>query len=236
MPFPPAPPEKKTSLLSLANWKKYRFPILAASIMGGPVAYFERDTWQQSAATALKEWSSESDAAPPAAIGANPTAMAGMPAAVPYGGTPQKVDPVNQPMPVPEVFNWEITPDWVASRWQEVSLGMADVSLTGHRVTLVTGPTPQDLAGALTYYFDVDQKLQRIRFEGVTGDPRPLVAQMALRHRFMRCATNVPGTEIYQVHLDGKARGEMRIRSAPVVRTHSQLGRYSVSVAIDRPK
>lgn len=232
MSFPPAPAEKKPSLLSLTTLKKYRKAILAASIMGGPVAYFEGGEWTKGLTTTVQEWTnSSSPSAGPGAV-----ALAGLPSTNSRAGRPGDASLINSPMPVPEVFNFEITPDWVAGRWQEVSLGMADVSLTGHRVMLVTGPTPQDLAGALTYYFDVDQKLQRIRFEGVTGDPRPLVAEMAMRHRFIRCAANVPGTEIYQVHWHGKAAGEMRIRSAPVLRAGSPLGRYSVSLAIDRPE
>jgi hypothetical protein len=58
---------------------------------------------------------------------------------------------------------------------------------------------------------------------------------MAMRYRFVRCRTDVPGAEIYQVHYDGKATGDLRIRSAPLVRANSTLGRYSVSLAIDRP-
>lgn len=232
MPFPPAPPEKKPSLLSLSTLKKYRLPILAASVMGGPLAYFESGELSKGVTSTVKEWTSSA----PAASTPAPATVAGLPAVTPPGGTAAKVNLINNPMPVPEVFNFEITPDWVSSRWQEVSLGMADVALTGYRVMLVTGDGPQDLAGSLTYYFDGAQRLQRIRFEGVTGDVRPLVAEMAMRHRFIRCANQVAGTEIYQVHYHGKATGEMRIRSGSVVRAGSQLGRYSVSLAIDRPE
>lgn len=232
MPFPPAPPEKKPSVWSLSTLKKYRLPILAASAMGGPVAYFESGEWTKGVTSTIKEWTSSS----PAPSTPAPTTVAGSPPVSPYGGHSAKVNLINNPMPVSEVFNFDITPEWVASRWEEVSLGMADVSLTGHRVMLVTGGGPQDLAGSLTYYFDVDQRLQRIRFEGVTGDVRPLVAEMAMRHRFIRCANQVAGTEIFQVHYNGKATGEMRIRSSSVARAGSQLGRYSVSLSIDRPE
>jgi len=232
MPFPPAPPEKKPSVWSLSTLKKYRLPILAASVMGGPVAYFESGAWTEGVTSTVKEWTSSS----PTPSSPSPVTAAGLPSPTPTGRSVTPVSLINNPIPVPEVFNFDITPEWVASRWQEVSLGMADVSLTGHRVMLVTGNGPQDLAGSLTYYFDVDQRLQRIRFEGVTGDVRPLVAEMALRHRFIRCANQVAGTEIFQVHYNGKATGEMRIRSSSVARAGSQLGRYSVSLSIDRPE
>lgn len=232
MPFPPAPePAKKSSLLSFKNLKKLRWPALVAAATGGPYAYFEGGdvsgelTKAIGALTAAGEKTASS--AGKQLSGTNTDRLGGLSSGV--GGA----------LPSPqlsEVFRFDITPAWVTSRWNEVTLGMADVGLSGHRVLLVTGPRPEDLAGSLTYYFDGDQVLKRIRFEGVTGDPRPLVAAMAMQYQFVRCRTDVPGTEIYQVHRDGKARGDLRVRSAPVVRATSQLGRYSVSLAIDNPR
>lgn len=230
MPFPPAPPEKKSSPLSFQNLKKYKLWALAASLVGGPYAYFEGGEWTKDLSSGLRAITGESTGQK----GPTTAALTGGPSLPHRSQASRTVAP--SPVALPEIFRFDVTPEWVEGHWSDVSLGMADVSLTGYRVMLITGPNPADLAGSLTYYFDVDQRLQRIRFTGVTGDPRPLVAEMALRHRFMRCATDVPGSEVYQVHLHGKAQGEMRIRSAPTLSAGTSLGRYSVDLSIDRPE
>ncbi len=230
MSFPPAPPApKKPSLLSYANLKKLRWPALVMAMTGGPYAYFESGGWTDAAANAWNEWSAPT-VKTSAVTTPTPLASAGL-----YGSHQTGAAGNAAPTALAELFDFQVSPAWVADHWPEVSLGMADVKLTGHRVMLVTGSQPRDLAGSLTYYFDDNGALQRIRFEGVTGDPRPLVAEMALKHRFVRCRTDVPGGEIFQVHRDGKAAGELRIRSVPVLKADSVLGRYSVSLAIDRP-
>ncbi len=233
MPFPPAPTSKKWgSLLSFKNFKKLRWPALAATMLGGPYAYFEGDDWAGGITKVVQEWTTSSSKSDPSTTLGSGRSDAGSSR---IGGFSTGVASSAAPTQLAEIFRFDVSPAWVTSHWSEVALGMSDVELSGHRVMLITGPQPQDLAGALTYYFDRDQQVQRIRFEGVTGDPRPLVAELATKLRFVRCRADVPGTDIYQVHRDGKASGDLRIRSSPVVRSESPLGRYSVSLAIDRP-
>lgn len=233
MPFPPAPAsDKKGGWLSFKNLKKLRWPILAAGVLGGPYAYFEGDDWAGGVRKVVQEWIATSDA--PRASGARESVSASVGIGR-IGAYNSGVATSAAPTQLSEIFRFDISPAWVTSHWSEVSLGMADVELSGHRVLLVTGPRPHDLAGALTYYFDRDQQVQRIRFEGVTGDPRPLVAELAAKQGFVRCRADVPGTDVYQVHRKGQAAGDLRIRSAPVVRADSPLGRYSISLAVDRP-
>ncbi len=233
MPFPPAPTsEKWGSLLSFKTLKKLRWPALAAAMMGGPYAYFEGDDWAGGVTKVVQEWttsSSNSDNSTTLGSGLSDVGSGRI------GAFNTGVESSAAPTHLAEIFRFDVSPAWVTSHWPEVSLGMSDVELTGHRVMLITGPQPQDLAGALTYYFDRDQQVQRIRFEGVTGDPRPLVAELVTKLRFVRCRADVPGADVYQVHRNGKAAGDLRIRSTPVVRADSPLGRYSVSLAIDRP-
>jgi len=57
----------------------------------------------------------------------------------------------------------------VISRWPRVSAGLAELQLQGYRVPLVSGTTANDLAGALTYYFNSRQQVQRITFQGTTA-------------------------------------------------------------------
>jgi hypothetical protein len=233
MPFPPAPgPEKKGSLLSFKNLKKLRWPALVASALGGPYAYFESGEITGDFSKAVREWTTSSDNP---ATTASVTSTASLRPDPRFGAYSTGAVSSTGPTQLAEIFRFDVSPSWVTSQWHEVTLGMADVELSGHRVMLVTGKNPADLAGSLTYYFNRDNAVQRIRFEGVTGDPRPLVAELATKYRFVRCRADVAGAEVYQVHRDGKARGDLRIRSAPIVRADSPLGRYSVSLAIDRP-
>ena len=233
MPFPPAPvPGKTGSLLSFKNLKKLRWAALVATALGGPYAYFESGEISGDVSEVVKEWTASSDQpAAPASL----TATASLRPDPRYGNKSANAASSTGPTQLAEVFRFDISPSWVTGQWHEVTLGMADVELFGHRVMLVTGKNPADLAGSLTYYFDGNNSVQRIRFEGVTGDPRPLVAELATKYRFVRCRADVAGAEVYQVHRDGKARGDLRVRSAPIVRADSPLGRYSVSLAIDRP-
>ena len=70
----------------------------------------------------------------------------------------------------------ERTSAWVLARWPRVSTRLANLDLQGYRVPLVSGTADGDLAGSLTYYFNSQQRVQRITFIGSTGDARPLVA------------------------------------------------------------
>ena len=74
--------------------------------------------------------------------------------------------------PLAAVFRCDITPPWVMSQWSRVSTGLAELDLHGYRVALISGTREGDLAGSLTYYFNIQQRLQRITFQGSTGDAR----------------------------------------------------------------
>ena len=74
-----------------------------------------------------------------------------------------------------EIIRFDVYPNWVKSRWKRVSTNPGDAGLHGLRVALVTGTNTWDLHGSLTYYFDVNQRAQRITFRGWTGDSSRLV-------------------------------------------------------------
>ena len=64
---------------------------------------------------------------------------------------------------------------------------------------MLTGTAEDDLAGAMTYYFDPRQKVQRITFQGTTGDPGKLIRLLTEQFRFGRHLTNNPGLFRYEV-------------------------------------
>jgi hypothetical protein len=80
------------------------------------------------------------------------------------------------PAAIEEIFRFDVTPQWVTSRWPRVSTVAGEPKHLGMRVPLVSGTQPHDIAGSLTYYFNEHHQLQRITFTGLTGDPRRLLA------------------------------------------------------------
>jgi hypothetical protein len=77
---------------------------------------------------------------------------------------------------IEEAFRFEVRPDWVMSRWPQVTTVAGGPNQLGMRVALVSGTRPDDVAGSLTYYFDEHHQLQRLTFTGQTADARRLLA------------------------------------------------------------
>jgi hypothetical protein len=137
--------------------------------------------------------------------------------------------------PIERVFRFDITTQWVLGTWTRVSTSLADLDLQGYRMTLVTGTTPADLAGSLTYYFNPQQRVQRIIFTGNTGDARRLVHFLATEHRFERKIVPDPGLFLYQVTDKRKVISELRIKPMPIVRGEVQRARFDVTLVMERP-
>jgi len=135
-----------------------------------------------------------------------------------------------------EILRFDVTADWIQSRWPQVATGLAHLQLQGYRVPLVTGTEPTDLAGSLTYYFNPKQQVQRITFHGTTGDARKLVSLLTNHYRFVYRRTNDPGLFIYEsASPDGKINNVLRVRQAGVLKSSDPLRRFSVDLVIERP-
>ncbi len=195
---------------------------------GAPIGLFAaKDYWTRwrSSASAIFAPGAETDAA--SAASPEPAGPAAEPALPRLEG--ESVDDLAG------VFRFDITPGWVIQRWPRVSTGLADPRLEGYRVPLVTGTDPADLAGALTYYFDPDQKVQRITFRGTTGDVRELARLLTERFHFARRLSNDPGLVVYERDGgEGALVGVARFRAADVIQAEEPLKRFQVEVAIER--
>jgi hypothetical protein len=135
-----------------------------------------------------------------------------------------------------DVLRFDVSPAWVLQRWPRVSTDLALLQLHGYRVPLVTGTSPNDVAGSLTYYFNPSQQVQQITLRGTTGDPRALINFMNARYGYVRRPCNDPSRLIYEtVNSGGKPLGTMIIQSAPVVRADRPYQRYALDVSIERP-
>jgi len=99
--------------------------------------------------------------AAPAAVAAAATSSAG-------GAAPAATMPAT--VPLEEAVRFDVSPEWVTGRYAAVSSVIGDSEHVGLRVMLVSGTTPSDVAGSLTYYFNQQQQVQRITLQGVTGD------------------------------------------------------------------
>ncbi len=136
-----------------------------------------------------------------------------------------------------DVLRFNISPGWVTQSWPRVSTGLAHLQMQGYRVPLVTGTGEGDLAGSLTYYFGPHQKLQRISFQGSTGNANKLVKFLTTKCHFTRRITNDAALFLYEVpDATGRVRSQLAIRSAQVLRSGQPLQRFDISLVIERPE
>lgn len=135
-----------------------------------------------------------------------------------------------------EVLRFDITPAWLTQRWPRVmNARHAAGTLQAYRVPLVTGAKPTDLAGSLTYYFDEEQKLQRIQFQGNTGDATTLVDFLSRQHKFERRSSGDPSQMVYDARRDGRATSQLIVRNSPLIDASVPQSRFRVELTLERP-
>ena len=131
-----------------------------------------------------------------------------------------------------DVFRFDITPQVVAQRWSQVSTGLGNSQLQGHRVPLVTGNDETDLAGSLTYYFDANLKLRRITFLGTTGNPRKLVEFLGKQYGFRHMQTGNARAMTYQVRY--RFTGRLKVTPNEILDKHLASTNYQVELSLER--
>ncbi len=134
---------------------------------------------------------------------------------------------------VGEVLRFDISPDWVTSRWPRVTTTLSEQGMEGFRVPLVTGTRLHDLAGSLTYYFDSHQRVQRLTFEGYTGDASQLVAVITQHYRLQAEPTLHAG--MYVSRWNGHPTSVVRITRAPIITHDSPHSQLQILVELNRP-
>jgi len=135
-----------------------------------------------------------------------------------------------------QVLRFDVTTGWVMRHWPRVSTGLAHIQLQGLRVPLVTGTAEDDLAGALTYYFNPQQQVQRITFHGTTGNSQKLVRLVTGRYGLVRRITNDAGLFLYETaERDGRTGSVLKIRPGRVIAASNPLRRFEVSLMLERP-
>ncbi len=132
-----------------------------------------------------------------------------------------------------EVLRFDISPDWVTSRFSRVTTVLAETQLEGLRVPLVTGIGPSDVAGSITYYFDYSGKLQRVMLHGFTGDVSRLVETMTQHYGLQAEPTLDAG--VYTRRWNARPVHFLRLTRAPVVYSDALHHKFTVFLELNQP-
>jgi hypothetical protein len=213
-------------------WKRSFLILLPAAVFLAPSLWHKNaDWWERAKELLIPVTTSDGAPPPPAPPPTSPTHAADLRAAPATPNTAKK-PPAGESFD--DVFRFDIVPEWIINRWRQVTPGLSQLELQGYRVPLVTGTAVDDLAGSLTYYFNARQQVQRISFQGTTGDAGRLIRFLAGRYQFGRRMTKNPGLVRYEVaRPTGPPASALDIRLA---RPDDRLRRYDLMLLIERPE
>lgn len=131
-----------------------------------------------------------------------------------------------------DVLDFNITPQWVTHHWSDVSTATAEINLRGLRVSLVTGTKPTDVVGSLTFYFDNQERLQRVVLDGHTGDPAQLV-QLVTRYHGFRPERSLDAG-LYTKRWNGQPTGMLWLAHPRRVRSGAVNSQFLLKLEINR--
>jgi hypothetical protein len=135
-----------------------------------------------------------------------------------------------------DVINMNITPKWITQRWARISKNIQSGQWHGYRVPIVTGEESDDLAGALTYYFDTEQQLQRIAFRGTTGEPQRLITMLQQTFHLTKRPTSRIG--LYIKSQNRRPVSVLMITRSPRAATQNDAtpySQYTIQFELNRP-
>ncbi|TWT75984.1 hypothetical protein Pla123a_27700 [Posidoniimonas polymericola] len=136
---------------------------------------------------------------------------------------------------IEQVLRMDITKDWVYQHWARKSTGLSEPDLFGIRVPLVTGTGMADLAGSLSYYFNGQGQVDKLRFRGVTADTSRLVALAQQQYGLTWQPPRVPGEQLLQSRAGDKVVSQLRTFPEPVLWSTKPHGSFGVDLEFNRP-
>jgi hypothetical protein len=145
----------------------------------------------------------------------------------------QGPSPKNKRIEFAEIFRLDINSAWLMAHWPRVTTGLTELDWHGYRVSLTTGTQEDDVAGALTFYYDKEQVIQKMTFRGLTGDPRKLVWFVTTTYEFKREIVQDPAVQLYRLG-KGRKPSELIIRPATVIRADAPHERFEIDFVIYR--
>lgn len=201
--------------------------LLLAGAAGGPYMFFESGAGTQTGQSGL-QWPG-SARTPTAGIATSADGLA-------FADNP--LNPAEHSMEqvaihsLQEVLRFDISPGWVLQRFPRVTTVLAETQLDGLRVPLITGTTPSDIAGTLTYSFDRYQRLQRLTVHGATGDPVRFVSELQQQYQMQQ----VPalGGVLYILKWNGQATSLVHIEPAPVIYADAPFSRFNIMIELNQ--
>lgn len=228
-------------LTSLLTKKPALGALLLAGAAGGPYVLYETEAGQAARQTASSFMGSE-PSAPAAPGGYTPKATTqdlwNFNLGTPTVEQLQALEPApaltgTEISDLREVLRFDITPVWVPQHFSRVSTVLADMSLDGLRVPLVTGTEVGDLAGTLTYYFDRYQRLQRLKIHALTGDPAQVV--QTLQQFYQLHQEPALGGGLYLIKWNGAPTSVLHVAPAPIIYATAEHSRYTVFLELNQP-
>lgn len=141
-----------------------------------------------------------------------------------------------RPTPVASLegtLRFDITPQWIMDNWPHVATTRNEGGMDGLRVPLVTGTSPESVAGSLTYYFDAQRVVQRVALDGITGDERNLVGLVTRVYHLQ--PEPQAGVGIYVSKWNGEPTSALWIRRLPLVHAGNPFQKFEFSLELNRP-
>ena len=133
-------------------------------------------------------------------------------------------------------FRFDITPEWVEQNWDFVTACVGPMNLQGYRVSLVTGSSPDDLTGVLTYYFDNHKQLQQIQFQGTTGHLGRLTTMLRQQFHMSQRVVNDPSLTIFETPASFRgSKNIMEARAPMVIKSDQLYHRFEIYLQLNRP-
>ncbi len=215
--------------------------LLLAGAAGGPYVLYETDAGQSARNSAGQAMGGPMTGSPVMGTPTNSTTGVGS-SWWPFGGSTSAsqgasniqptltVTPINSLL---EVLRFDVPPGWVMQHFPTVNTGIGESQLDGFRVPLITGTRPDDLVGALTYYFDRFQRVQRISLHAVTGDPTRISRDV--QQHFRLAQQPALGGGLYTTRWNGSATNVMHITPAAVITANDQNARFQVFLELNQP-
>ena len=141
--------------------------------------------------------------------------------------------------PLETALRFDRTPAWIVATWPRVRTDDTAPPWRGYRVPLLTGTNPDDLSGALTYYFD-QRRTRRISFVGRTGDYQKLLAYLEYRFGMTPDDDSTPAETRYHSTLEpdrhsNAETSRLTIRGAAVFDAATPTRRFDVTFDLYAP-
>lgn len=214
-------------------------PLLAAAVAGPPLLMHEegKNTTgdvTQSASFPDQFWQGQNNLGLTTQIPGESPAIAGLSDEEAALLDPNRITYSPGAIDFREAFRFDANPQWLQKNWPHVSSSPSLDGYAGYRVPLVTGPNPQDITGALTYYFNNKGLCERITFYGYAADPSRIIHLAT--ETFGLSASRDLGSGTYTGMYSRRVRSFLAIDAATNVVSQSAQKKAQITFEVNNPK